>query len=102
LLKELKNSKATKLTLFSCVILPLLIALLYNYYTRPIYKASAVVAFENFDKDDMLGFDFANCNYQISFVANRIRELKAKSFAKNVYEELTVFSTHLYFRTLPH
>jgi len=82
--------KRNKLTLLICVILPLLIALSYNYYTRPIYKASAVVAFENFSKDDMLDFGFGNLNYQMSLVANRIRELKAKSFAKNVYEELTV------------
>ncbi|TDI96681.1 MAG: hypothetical protein E2O29_02485 [Deltaproteobacteria bacterium] len=81
--------KRNKVTLFICVILPLLIALSYNYYTRPIYKASAVVAFENFSKDDMLDFNFSSFNFQTNFVANRLRELKAKSFAKNVYEELT-------------
>lgn len=86
-----------KLGLLLCVILALIPILLYNYLATPIYEASAIVAFENYSKESMTGFEFSAALSRGNFVANRIQEMKTKTFAKRVYDELPD-SMHRLFR----
>ncbi len=89
--------KRRKLALLLCVVLALIPILLYNYLATPVYEATAIVAFENFNKEPMVGFDFSGALSRGNFVANRIQEMKTKTFAKQVYDELPD-STHRLFR----
>lgn len=77
-----------KWTLIACVVLSLLLAFLYNRLSTPVYRASAIVSFERFSKDDVLNFDFANASYEARFIANRMNELKTRTFAQNVFRVL--------------
>jgi uncharacterized protein involved in exopolysaccharide biosynthesis/MinD-like ATPase involved in chromosome partitioning or flagellar assembly len=89
--------KRRKKSLLLCVVLALIPILLYNYLATPIYEASAIVAFENYSKEPMTGFDFSGALSRGNFMANRIQEMKTKTFAKQVYDELPD-STHRLFR----
>ncbi len=80
--------KRRKRALLLCVVLALIPILLYNYWATPIYEATAIVAFENYSKEPMTGFDFSGALSQGNFVANRIQEMKTKTFARQVYGEL--------------
>lgn len=80
--------KRRKTTLVLSVILALIPILLYNRYATPIYQAAAIVAFEDYSKDTVMGIDFAGSFFRGNFVANRIEEMKTKNFARQVYEEL--------------
>ncbi len=78
--------KQQKLVLILCIIFCLALAVLYNYYSKPIYRASAVVAFENLSDDNIFEHDFIR--NQENLVANRMMELRTNSFTKSVYHEL--------------
>lgn len=75
-------------TLIVCVGLSLLLAFLYNGLAARIYRASAVVSFERFSKDNVLNFDFANAGYEAKFIANRMKELKTRAFAQKIFQAL--------------
>jgi uncharacterized protein involved in exopolysaccharide biosynthesis/MinD-like ATPase involved in chromosome partitioning or flagellar assembly len=89
--------KRRKMALLLYVVLALIPILLYNYLATPVYEATAIVAFENYNKEPMIGFDFSGALSRGNFVANRIQEMKTKTFAKQVYDELPD-STHRLFR----
>jgi len=80
--------KRRKLTLLLSVIVGLIPALLYNHWATPIYQAAVIVAFEDYGKEAVSGFDFAGSPYRENFVANRIQEMQTKAFARQVYDEL--------------
>jgi tyrosine-protein kinase Etk/Wzc len=77
-----------KLILLVSVLLAIIPVLLYNHVATPIYQANAIVAFEDYSKEMMPTFDFAGSVYRGNFVANRIQEVKTRTFAKEVYDEL--------------
>ncbi|MCI0696548.1 Wzz/FepE/Etk N-terminal domain-containing protein [candidate division KSB1 bacterium] len=89
--------KRRKRSLLLCVVLALIPILLYNHLATPIYEATAIVAFENHSKEPMTGLDFFGSPSRGNFMANRIQEMKTKTFAKQVYDELPD-STHRLFR----
>jgi len=82
------KTRRRKWTLLSCVVLSLLLVFLYNRRATPIYRASAIIAFERFSKDNILEFDFASASYKDNFIANRIMELKTLTFAQTVFHAL--------------
>lgn len=77
-----------KWTLIFCVVLSLVLVILYNRMTTPVYRASAIISFERFSNDNMMEFDFSSASYKDNFIANRIMELKTWTFAQGVYEAL--------------
>jgi uncharacterized protein involved in exopolysaccharide biosynthesis len=89
--------KNRKKVLFLSLALALGPILLYNYFATPVYEASAIVVFEDQSKETVMGFDFASSLYRGNFVANRIQEMKTKTFARQVYAELPE-TTRLLFR----
>lgn len=89
--------KRRKMALLLCVVFALIPILLYNHLATPIYEATAILAFENYSKEPMVGFDFSGALSRGNFVANRIQEMKTKTFAKQVYGVLPD-STHRLFR----
>ncbi|MDZ7289984.1 MAG: Wzz/FepE/Etk N-terminal domain-containing protein [candidate division KSB1 bacterium] len=80
--------KRRKMTFLLSVVLAIIPVLLYNHFATPIYQATAIVAFEDYSKEATVGFDFAGSLYRGNFVANRIQEMKTKTFARQVYDEL--------------
>jgi len=77
-----------KVILFSSIVLAIVPVLLYNHFATPIYQANAIVAFEDYNKEMMPTFDFAGSVSRGNFVANRIQEVKTRTFAGEVYDEL--------------
>lgn len=77
-----------KLKLFACVAVSLILVLIYNYKAKPVYRASAIMAVEEFSKDNILNVDIGNALYKANFIANRIQEIKTPAFAQKVYEVL--------------
>ncbi len=77
-----------KVILFVSIILAIIPVLLYNHLATPIYQANAIVAFEDYNKEMMPAFDFAGSVSRGNFVANRIQEVKTRTFAGEVYEVL--------------
>ncbi|MGH7451540.1 MAG: GumC family protein, partial [bacterium] len=89
-----------KMWLGLSVILALLLVLLYNHSATQLYEASASVVFENYSKNTIVDLEVTKTFSWASFVANRIQEMKTKTFARQVYEELSE-AEHRLFR-LPH
>jgi uncharacterized protein involved in exopolysaccharide biosynthesis len=85
-----------KLMLLLCLVLGLMPMLLYNQLALPIYEATAIVAFEDFSKETMPGLDFAGSLSRGNFVANRIEEMKTKTFARKIYNELPDSARYLF------
>ena len=90
-----KILKRRKLLLLLCLVLALTPIVLYNQLTQPTYEATAIVAFEDFSKETMPGLDFAGSLSHGNFVANRIEEMKTKTFARQIYDELPDSARHL-------
>lgn len=80
--------KRNKLTLLASLALALAAVFLYNRFTTPVYRASAIVSFERFSRDNMLDLDVANPKFLVNFVANRLMELRTRTFAEKVYDQL--------------
>lgn len=77
-----------KMTLFFTVLLCSALAVIYNYYAVPVYRATAVIAFERFSEDKVLDLNVSGQNFLKNFVANRSKEIKTYPFAENIYREL--------------
>ncbi len=77
-----------KFILLVSILLAIVPVLLYNHVATPMYQANAIVAFEDYNKEMMPSFDFAGPVYRGNFVANRIQEVKTRTFAKEVYDDL--------------
>lgn len=80
--------KTGKWKLLSCIIACLILATIYNYMAKPVYRASSIVAIEELSKDNILNMDVGNAIYKTNFIANRIQEIKTLSFAQKVYNAL--------------
>ncbi|MFQ5631570.1 MAG: Wzz/FepE/Etk N-terminal domain-containing protein, partial [bacterium] len=78
--------KRHKLTLVLCTLFAIIPVLIYNHIATPIYRATAVVVFENFSKGMMPELD--NPFAQSNFITNRIEEIKTRTFARQVHDEL--------------
>lgn len=77
-----------KLKLFITISIALILASIYNYTAKAVYRSSAIVAVEEFNKDNILNLDIGNAIYKTNFIANRIQEIKTVSFAQKVYDAL--------------
>ena len=77
-----------KVILFMSISVSIFLVLVYNHLATPTYRASTLVSFERVSQDNMLYFDFAGSKYLANFVANRAKEIKTRTFAQNVYEDL--------------
>jgi capsular exopolysaccharide synthesis family protein len=84
----LSKIRRRKWTLVICIVLSLLLVLLYNHMATPIYRASAIISFEQLNKDSMLELDFASSRYKDNFIANRMMEIKTWTFAENVFRAI--------------
>ncbi len=85
-----------KMWLGVSVILALLLVLLYNHLATQLYEASASVVFENFSKNTIVDIEVTKTFSWASFVANRIQEMKTKTFARQVYDELSEAERRLF------
>jgi uncharacterized protein involved in exopolysaccharide biosynthesis/Mrp family chromosome partitioning ATPase len=82
--------------LLSSLVLAIIPVLFYNHCATPVYQANAIVAFEDYNPEMMPGFDFAGSLYRGNFVANRIQEMKTRTFVQQVYDELPVSARQLF------
>ncbi len=89
-----------KMWLGLSVIVALLLVMLYNHSATQLYEASAAVVFENYSKNTIVDLEVTKTFSWASFVANRIQEMKTKTFARQVYEELSEAERRLF--RLPH
>lgn len=85
IIERIKNGKYK---LLSCIVASLILATIYNYMAKPVYRASSIIAIEELSKDNILNIDIGNAIYKTNFIANRIQEIKTLSFAQKVYDAL--------------
>ncbi len=89
-----------KMVLFLSVILVLVPILLYNYFSTPVYQASATVVLEDYGQNTIVDFDLTKALSRGSIVANQVREMQTMAFAQRLYEELPEVKRRLF--RLPH
>lgn len=77
-----------KLKLLISVAVVVVPVLLYNHYATPVYEATSSVAFENYGKNSIVGFEVASTLSRTSILANHIQEIHTSSFARQVYKAL--------------
>ncbi|MGH7492448.1 MAG: GumC family protein [bacterium] len=78
-----------KMTLFLSFIGVLIPILCYNYFSTPLYEATATVGFENYSKSTVVDFDPTRSLSRASFVTNQIQQMRTTVFAQHVYDELS-------------
>lgn len=78
-----------KITLCVSVILILTPILFYNYFSTPLYEATATIGFENYSKNPIVDFELPRSLSRVGFVANRVQEMKTATFALQIYQELS-------------
>lgn len=89
------------MTLFMSVIVILIPVLFYNHFSAPLYKATAIVGFENYSKGTIVDFDPSKSLSRTSFIANQIQEMRTTTFTQQVYEELSESQRDLFKRFHP-
>ncbi len=88
-----------KWVLISCIIVALGLAFTYNHFAKSVYNSPAIIAFEQYNNDEMLNLGFTGVQYESNFIANRIRELRTWTFARDVFLALPDSARRLF--TLP-
>lgn len=93
LITAIWRHKTKLLISIAMVVTPIL---LYNYYTTPVYEATATVAIENYSKDSIVGFEVTSSLSHTSILTNHIQEAQTSIFARQVYKALSDSVRSLY------
>ncbi len=76
-----------KWTVLLCLVLVMIIAIMVNYFSTPVYEAEATIIYEE-PKDTMFALDIGQVFVNKSPLVNLIQQLKSRTLAKEVAKAL--------------